>query len=105
MEKGSEELRARFKEALKERRLHGRMRANASGCLDSCEHGASIVVYPDAVWYGGVTVDDVEEIIESHLVGGVPVERLRVQDRRYTPAEFLRDEVREERSDESSQPQ
>jgi (2Fe-2S) ferredoxin len=36
------------------------------------------VVYPDGVWYGRVTLDDVNEIIESHLIGGKPVERLRV---------------------------
>lgn len=87
--KGSAAVRDRFKAALKERRLHGRMRANASGCLDACEFGVSVVVYPDAVWYGGVTVDDVDEIIDSHLVGGVPVDRLRIPDRRYTPIELL----------------
>ncbi len=86
MEKGSAEVRERFKAALKERRLHGRMRANAAGCLDSCEYGVSLVVYPDNVWYGGVTVADVDEIIESHLVGGVPVARLLIPDKRYTPS-------------------
>jgi (2Fe-2S) ferredoxin len=84
-EKGSEELRARFKSALKERGLSRRMRANASGCLDACEYGAAIVVYPDNVWYGGVTVDDIDEIIESHLLKDEPVERLRIPDTRYTP--------------------
>jgi len=47
-----------------------------SGCLDQCEHGPTVVVYPDAVWYGRVTANDVEEIIESHIVNGKPVERL-----------------------------
>jgi (2Fe-2S) ferredoxin len=47
-----------------------------SGCLDQCEHGPTVVVYPDAVWYGGVTPNDVDEIIESHIVNGKPVERL-----------------------------
>jgi len=56
------------------------VRANQSGCLDQCEHGPNIVVYPDAVWYGKVTEADVEEIIESHIVGGKPVERLRLPD-------------------------
>ncbi len=84
-ERGGEEVRARFKTALKERRLHGKMRANAAGCLDICEHGVVAVVYPDAVWYGGLTVDDVDEIIESHLINDVPVERLLIPDPRYTP--------------------
>jgi (2Fe-2S) ferredoxin len=84
-EKGSEDVRAKFKEELKKRRLSGKqMRANSAGCLDACEYGVAVVVYPDAVWYGGVTVDDVEEIIESHLIGGVPVERLLIDDVRYT---------------------
>ena len=83
--KGGEEVRARFKAALKERKLNVAMRANASGCLDACEFGVTVVVYPDGVWYGGVTPDDVEEIIESHLVGDVPVARLLINDRRYTP--------------------
>ena len=56
------------------------MRANKSGCLDQCEHGPTVVVYPDAVWYGGVTEADVAEIVERHLVGGEPVERLRLAD-------------------------
>jgi (2Fe-2S) ferredoxin len=41
-------------------------------------HGPTIVVYPEAIWYGGVTLDDVDEIFESHVMGGKPVERLRL---------------------------
>ena len=54
------------------------MRANASGCLDACEFGVSVVVYPEQVWYGGVTTADVDEIVERHLIGGEVVERLRM---------------------------
>lgn len=50
-----------------------------AGCLDACEYGPSLVVYPDEVWYGGVTVADVPEIIEEHIIGGRPVERLRIR--------------------------
>jgi (2Fe-2S) ferredoxin len=42
--------------------------------------GPNVVVYPDAVWYGHVTEADVEEIIESHILGGKLVERLRLAD-------------------------
>ena len=73
-------LQKAFKQALADRELQRRMRANKSGCLDQCEHGPTVVVYPDAVWYGGVTEADIPEIIESHLIGGVPVERLRLAD-------------------------
>ena len=81
--KGAKEVRAHLREALRSRGLNSVIRANTSGCLDACEFGVSIVVYPDAVWYGGVTIDDVDEIVESHLIGGPPVERLRIQDPLY----------------------
>jgi (2Fe-2S) ferredoxin len=69
-----------LKAALKARGLQSRIRANSAGCLDACEHGVAVVVYPEGVWYGGVTPADVPEIVECHLVGGVPVERLRIRD-------------------------
>jgi len=47
---------------------------------DQCEHGPNVVVYPEAVWYGRVMPEDVAEIIESHIVSGAPVERLRLKD-------------------------
>jgi (2Fe-2S) ferredoxin len=77
---GTEHLHHRFKKAIAARGLKGRVRANRSGCLDQCEHGPTVVVYPEAVWYGGVTPEDVEEIVESHIVGGKPVERLLISD-------------------------
>ena len=75
--KGSEQLQALLKEELHKRGLKGKVRANSAGCLDACEFGVSVVVYPEGVWYGGVTLGDVPEMIEKHIVGGVPVERLR----------------------------
>ena len=82
-EKGGREVRDAFKRGLKSRGLNVGMRANASGCLDACEFGVSAVVYPDCIWYGGISVDDVDEIIESHLLNDVPVERLLIRDHRY----------------------
>jgi (2Fe-2S) ferredoxin len=75
---GQGALQKLFKKSLHAHGLTGRVRANKAGCLDQCEHGPTVVVYPDAVWYGGVTPDDVDEIVESHIVNGVPVERLRL---------------------------
>lgn len=73
--KGSEELRLAFKKAL-ERHQVPQSRANAAGCLDACERGVAVVVYPEGTWYGPVTVADVDEIVSEHLVNGRPVERL-----------------------------
>jgi (2Fe-2S) ferredoxin len=73
---GNEALQKAFKRALAQRGLSPRIRANKSGCLDQCEKGPSVVVYPDAVWYGKVTEADVDEIVEQHIIGGRPVERL-----------------------------
>jgi (2Fe-2S) ferredoxin len=73
-------LQRAFKDKLAGLGLKTRVRANQSGCLDQCEHGPNIVVYPDAVWYGRVTLADVDEIVESHIVGGKPVERLMLPD-------------------------
>ena len=77
--RGSVALRAAFKLRLAQKGLEGKVRANKSGCLDSCEQGPTVVVYPDAVWYGGVQLSDVDEIIDRHLIGGEPVERLRIE--------------------------
>ena len=60
--------------------LKHKVRANESGCLDQCEHGPVVVVYPEAVWYGKVHSRDVEEIVQEHLAGGRPVERLRLSE-------------------------
>jgi (2Fe-2S) ferredoxin len=76
--KGSEDVRAAFKAELKRRGLKGIARANASGCLDACALGPTVVVYPEGIWYGGVTAADVPEIVERHLVGGERVERLLI---------------------------
>ncbi len=78
--KDSGAIRERLKALVAERGLAGRIRINQAGCLDQCEHGVTIVVYPEAVWYGFVTPDDVVEILESHLIDDRPVERLRLPD-------------------------
>ena len=77
-EEGKSKIHSEFKDAIKAAGLAGRVRANKSGCLDQCEHGPTVVVYPDAVWYGFVKTKDVQEIVDEHLVGGRPVERLRL---------------------------
>ena len=75
--KDSEKVLAVFKEELVKKGLHNQVRAQKSGCLDVCEKGVSVVVYPDGVWYGRVKTTDVPEIVQSHIMDGKPVERLR----------------------------
>src|SRR3954468_1544983 len=74
------DLQKTFKKSLAEHGIRNTVRANKSGCLDQCEHGPTVVVYPDAVWYGGVTEDDVDEIVTSHIIGNKPVKRLIIAD-------------------------
>lgn len=78
--KGSVEVRDTLKAQLKAKGLGKIVRANNAGCLDQCEMGITIVVYPEQVWYGHVTVDDIPEIIEKHLIKGEIVERLLLPD-------------------------
>ena len=79
---GSPELRGWAKKRLKALGLAGPggIRANTAGCLDRCELGPVLVVYPDAVWYTYIDEDDLEEIIQSHIIGGQPVARLLLPD-------------------------
>ena len=86
-DKNSPEVRALFKKRLKELGLNAQIRSNAAGCLDACEHGVTVLIYPEQVWYGGVTLNDVEEILQSHILKNVPVERLKIKD-----AKFNKDE-------------
>jgi (2Fe-2S) ferredoxin len=74
--KGGVDVRDKLKAELKARGISTEVRANNAGCLDQCERGVSVVIYPEQVWYGGVTVDDVAEIVERHIVHGEVVERL-----------------------------
>ena len=54
----------------------GKVRVNKAGCLDRCEEGPVIVVYPEAVWYTYVDRADIDEIVDRHVVNGEIVERL-----------------------------
>ena len=77
-QKGSEALLKALKGAAKRAALGDRVRVQKSGCLDNCEAGCSVVVYPEGVWYGHVTQADIPDLVEQHLKNGQPVERLRL---------------------------
>jgi len=77
---GSERLRAALKAELKRRGLGPLVRANRAGCLDQCELGPTIVIYPQAIWYGGVCLEDVPRIVQETIVQGRVLEDLLIDD-------------------------
>jgi len=78
MEKGAEAAFNHMKARVKELGLNGndKVRINRAGCFDRCGEGPLLVVYPQAVWYSFVDNDDIDEIINSHLINGKLVDRL-----------------------------
>jgi (2Fe-2S) ferredoxin len=80
MDHGAEQAFDHMKSRVKKLNLNGKgkVRINRAGCLDRCNDGPVMVVYPQAVWYTFVDNDDIDEIIESHLINGKVVERLLV---------------------------
>ena len=80
--KDAAEVRSRLKKLAHDAGLRGRVRINGAGCLDQCAQGVTLVVYPEAVWYGRVTPEDVDELFREHVLEGRPVERLRIDSMR-----------------------
>lgn len=76
-DKNAERLRNYMKRRAKELKLDG-TRVNGAGCLDRCEHGPCIVIYPEGVWYSPKSEADIDEILTSHVQNGVQVTRLLV---------------------------
>ncbi len=79
-DKGAEAAFDHMKSRVKKLSLNGqgKVRINRAGCFDRCGEGPLLVVYPQAVWYTFVDNDDIDEIIESHLLHGKVVARLVV---------------------------
>ena len=73
---GGEDVCSALRKEIADRGLKKVIRINKSGCLDQCGNGPMVVVYPEQVWYAHVRPEDAQEIVESHLIGGKPVERL-----------------------------
>lgn len=80
MDRGAQFVQKHAKRRLKELDLngHGKIRINQAGCLDRCEEGPVLVVYPEGIWYTYVDTEDIDEIIDTHLIGGKVVERLKI---------------------------
>ena len=82
--KGAEALRNYMKARAKELGLQD-VRVNMAGCLDRCEFGPTMVIYPEGVWYHPQTEADVDEILDVHLKGGGRVARLMLTETDVVP--------------------
>ena len=78
LSKGSDKLLNYMKARLKELGVQD-LRVNKAGCMDQCEKGPAMVIYPEGVWYRPKSIDDVEEIIQLHILGQKKVERLLME--------------------------
>lgn len=76
--RGAEELRECFKAELARQGVGPGVRANKSGCLDQCEYGPTVVIYPQGIWYGGVQPGDVPRIVGETILGGRVIEELLI---------------------------
>lgn len=78
--KGAVRLRDYCKQKVRKLGLNGpgKIRVNLAGCTDRCDEGPVLVVYPEGVWYRYRDEGDLDEIVERHLLGGTPVDHLRI---------------------------
>ncbi len=76
VQRGSLDLLDYAKGRVKEMGLKGKVRINKAGCLDACQYGPTLVVYPDDVWYSPKTQGDIEEILQEHILNNRVVERI-----------------------------
>ncbi len=74
--KDSVDLVNKFMEELDDRDLSNEVLVTNTGCFGICDKGPIVVVYPQGIWYGNVTEEDVEKIVEQHIEGGKVVEEL-----------------------------
>jgi (2Fe-2S) ferredoxin len=77
---GQQALREAFRRELRLAGLGTTVRANHAGCLDQCEHGPTVVIYPQEIWYGPVRLEDVPRIVERTIVGGEVIDELVIAD-------------------------
>lgn len=72
------ELVAEFRRVLRDKGLQGKVRAQRAGCIDACDFGPSVVIYPGGEYYGHLKPENVETIIEQHIIGGKAVEEFLI---------------------------
>ena len=76
--KGSVDIVQRFMEVIEDYDLSDEVMITNTGCFGICDKGPVAVVYPEGVWYGSLTIDNVERIVEQHMVQGIPVADLMI---------------------------
>ena len=81
----------KFVKLINEHGLKGIVRANKSGCLDACELGPAVVIYPDDIWYTNVQLDDVDEIFQSNIMNHKPVKRLVANQNTWIKLQLLKE--------------
>ena len=74
----SSEIVTNFLESIEENDISDKVMVTNTGCLGLCNDGPIVIIYPEGTWYGKVTPDDVDEIVESHLINGEIVKRLEI---------------------------
>ncbi len=79
--RGSLEVYRRFKDRVRELGIRDRVMVNRTGCLKHCSRGITVAIWPYNVWYSRVALEDVDEILETTVLGdGEVVERLLMPD-------------------------
>ncbi len=76
--KESVDIVQRLIEAIEDLELSGEVMITNTGCFGICNQGPIMVVYPEGIWYGAVTEEDIDIIVERHIINGTPVEELRI---------------------------
>jgi (2Fe-2S) ferredoxin len=76
--KGSVDIVQKFMEEIEDLDLSSEVMITNTGCFGICDKGPIVVVYPEGIWYGNITEDDVEKIVEQHIINGIVVEELRI---------------------------
>ena len=89
--RGSAQVLDALRREINTRGLEDDVQVTTCGSLGLCEHGPNLVVYPEGIWYSGVTAEDVPELVRSHFQEGTPVERLARTDPATLRAEILHD--------------
>lgn len=76
--KESVDIVTKFMEVIEDYNLSSEVMITNTGCFGICDKGPIVVIYPEGIWYGNLTEENVEQIVEDHIMNGLPVEELRI---------------------------